>query len=152
MAAGALAATPPAEAGRPARRARTRRHADVIVVGAGASGSAAAHAVAKAGRSVLVLEARDRVGGRTLNHELGHAYPGKIAEIGGTPFVFRSLEVRRFDQWLDQGVAMIHACVEQTDCDRIPRPLAAAQKARGGQDLRLQHLNRVQILAVAFCS
>ena len=32
------------------------------------------------------------------------------------------------------------------------RALAAAQKARGGQDLRLQLLTRVQILAVAFCS
>ena len=83
-AAGTFAATPVAGARAPARRTRARRHADVIVVGAGASGSAAAHAVAKAGRSVLVLEARDRVGGRTLNHELGPAYPGKIAEIGGT--------------------------------------------------------------------
>src|SRR4051812_30306336 len=83
VATGALAATPPAEARRPARRARTRRHADVIVVGAGAAGSAAAHAVAKAGHSVLVLEARDRVGGRTLNHELGPAYPGQNAGNGG---------------------------------------------------------------------
>jgi monoamine oxidase len=83
-AAGTLAATPVAGARASARRGGARRHADVIVVGAGASGSAAAHAVAKAGRSVLVLEARDRVGGRTLNHELGRAYPGKIAEIGGT--------------------------------------------------------------------
>src|SRR3954451_19435790 len=84
VAAGALAATPPAEARRPTRRARTRRRADVIVVGAGAAGSAAGHAVAKAGRSGLVLEARDRVGGRTLNHELGPAYPGRVTEIGGT--------------------------------------------------------------------
>ena len=32
---------------------------------------------------MLVLEARDRVGGRTLNHELGPAHPGKVVEIGG---------------------------------------------------------------------
>jgi monoamine oxidase len=80
----ALGSAADAEA-RPTRHRRaTRRQADVIVVGAGAAGSAAAYAVAKAGRSVIVLEARDRVGGRTLNHSLGPAYPGKIAEIGGT--------------------------------------------------------------------
>ncbi len=37
---------------------------DVIVIGAGVSGLAAAKTIAKAGKKVLVLEARDRVGGR----------------------------------------------------------------------------------------
>ena len=34
------------------------------MIGAGAAGLAAAHELTRAGRSVLVLEARDRVGGR----------------------------------------------------------------------------------------
>jgi monoamine oxidase len=38
--------------------------ADVIVIGAGAAGLAAAAALGRSGRSVLVLEARDRIGGR----------------------------------------------------------------------------------------
>jgi monoamine oxidase len=37
---------------------------DIIVIGAGAAGLAAAAALATSGRSVLILEARDRIGGR----------------------------------------------------------------------------------------
>jgi monoamine oxidase len=57
------------------------RSADVVVVGAGFAGLTAARAVAGAGASVIVLEARNRVGGRVLNHGVGG---GKISEAGGT--------------------------------------------------------------------
>ncbi len=43
---------------------------DVVVIGAGASGLAAADALARAGRSVLVLEARERVGGRVWTRSM----------------------------------------------------------------------------------
>ena len=39
-----------------------------IVVGAGAAGLAAARELARAGRHVIVLEARDRIGGRVFTH------------------------------------------------------------------------------------
>ncbi|HTV03584.1 MAG TPA: FAD-dependent oxidoreductase, partial [Luteitalea sp.] len=42
--------------------------ADVIVIGAGAAGLAAAHALGAAGLRVLILEARARHGGRILTH------------------------------------------------------------------------------------
>src|SRR5712691_8422908 len=40
---------------------------DVLVIGAGAAGLAAAKALVDAGRSVRVLEARDRIGGRVFS-------------------------------------------------------------------------------------
>jgi monoamine oxidase len=66
----ALAGTTPTEA-----------NVDVVIVGAGFSGLAAAREIVGAGWSALVLEARDRVGGKVLNQPIGH---GEITEAGAT--------------------------------------------------------------------
>ena len=79
-AAGAIAALGPVPSVVAATR-KTRLRADVVVVGAGLAGLTAARLIAKTKRSVVVLEARDRVGGRVLNHDLGG---GKVSEAGGT--------------------------------------------------------------------
>ena len=55
-------------------------HFDVVVVGAGMAGLAAARAVERAGRSVAVLEARERAGGRLLTEELAE---GAWVDHGG---------------------------------------------------------------------
>jgi monoamine oxidase len=53
---------------------------DVAVVGAGLSGLCAARGIVEAGRTAVVLEARDRVGGRLLNRTLGD---GVTVDVGG---------------------------------------------------------------------
>lgn len=87
--------------------------ADVIVVGAGAAGLAAAAELGRAGLSVTILEARDRIGGRMftlrdpvyqspieLGAEFIHGLPPEIwtplqavnviiAEVTGEPWCFR---------------------------------------------------------------
>lgn len=58
----------------------TSERVDVVVVGAGLAGLVAARTLSAAGATVRVVEARDRVGGRTLNHDLGD---GEVVEAGG---------------------------------------------------------------------
>jgi monoamine oxidase len=55
------------------------RDADLVVIGAGLAGLSAARAAATAGASVVVVEARDRVGGRVLNEDIGG---GNVVEVG----------------------------------------------------------------------
>lgn len=53
---------------------------DVAIVGAGVAGLTAARELSRAGRSVHVVEARDRVGGRTVGHPLRNGF---TVEMGG---------------------------------------------------------------------
>jgi len=53
--------------------------ADVVVIGAGLAGLSAARRLVDRGRSVVVLEARDRVGGRTLTRNVN----GASLDVGG---------------------------------------------------------------------
>lgn len=57
----------------------TLRESDVAVIGAGPSGLTAAEELRRAGKSVTVLEARERVGGRTWSQVID----GAFLEIGG---------------------------------------------------------------------
>jgi len=77
--------------------------ADVIVIGAGFAGLTAARELVKAGRSVIVIEARDRVGGRVLTHTLAD---GTALDIGG--------------QWTGPGQDRIIALAKEMGLESFP--------------------------------
>jgi len=66
----------------------------VVVIGAGLAGLLAAYRVAQAGHEVVVLEARDRVGGRVWSQELIPGDPRSVVERGGE-FVLDGYDLMR---------------------------------------------------------
>jgi monoamine oxidase len=130
------AASAASAAGRTRAGAAVRR-ADVIVVGAGLAGLAAASDLAHAGHSVVVLEARDRVGGRTLNHPVGK---GEVVEVGGqwvgpgqTRILARakSLGIRTFKTYT-KGAQVFEYLGQQTHFTGLIPPLPGPDAAEFG--------------------
>lgn len=70
---------------------------DAVVLGAGHNGLVAAAYLARAGRSVLVLERRERIGGAADTGELGGVRVPVVAHTVGRlrPLVARELDLRR---------------------------------------------------------
>lgn len=75
----------------------------VLVIGAGLSGLAAARTLHRSGAEVTVLEARSRVGGRT---EGGHTADGTPVELGG--------------QWLGPTQTRMYALVQELGLETFP--------------------------------
>ncbi len=79
----------------------------VVVVGAGLAGLASARALTDAGRDVIVVEARDRVGGRVWSVPLDN---GEIAELGAEWIMPADAAVER---WADRfGIPLVASGVD----------------------------------------
>ncbi len=76
---------------------------DVVIIGAGLAGLTAALELRTAGRSVCVVEARERVGGRTLDYSIGG---GHVVERGG--------------QWIGNTQTEILSLAEELGVDNFP--------------------------------
>jgi phytoene dehydrogenase-like protein len=92
----------------------TSTHYDAIVIGAGPNGLAAAITLARAGQSVLIVEARETIGGGTRSAEL--TLPGFLHDVcsaihplgAGSPF-YRSLPLADYGlTWIQPTLPLAH--------------------------------------------
>ena len=98
---------------------------DVVVVGAGVAGLVAARELARAGRDVVVVEARDRVGGRLLNAELPD---GGVVEVGG--------------QWVGPGQRQVLDLIGELGLATFPTHMDGRHIAEVG-DRRVTYSGRI---------
>ncbi|QEG39828.1 phytoene desaturase family protein [Roseimaritima ulvae] len=107
---------------------------DAIVVGGGPNGLAAAITLARAGRSVLVREAKDRLGGGARTAELTlpgfqHDICSAIHPLGVASPFFRSLPLTDFGlQWIHPELPLAHPI----DGDRAARVSRSLEETADG--------------------
>lgn len=93
---------------------------DVVIVGAGLSGLVAAKRLMQANKRILVLEAQDRVGGRTWSQPLTE---GDFIDVGG--------------QWIGNGHERMYQLVSEAGLKTFPT------YTKGKSILRINSENRV---------
>jgi monoamine oxidase len=97
----------------------TTPEVDVVVVGAGFAGLVAARQLERAGKSVVVIEARDRVGGRTFTE----THHDTWIDLGG--------------QWIGPGQDRVAALADEFAFETYPQPTAGDDVVLDGKALRV---------------
>ena len=87
---------------------------DAVVVGSGPNGLSAAIEIARSGRSVVVLEAKEHAGGGARTIELTepgfyHDVCSAIHPVGAISPFFRDIDLEKWGvEWIDPPIALAH--------------------------------------------
>src|SRR5437667_7651926 len=140
----------------------TQRSYDAIVVGSGPNGLAAAITLARAGRSVLVLEANSTIGGGARSAEL--TLPGFVHDVcsavhplaAGSPF-FKTLPLERFGlEWIHPDIPLAHPLDDGTAAC-LYRDVDLTADSLGGDSRAYRRLMKLlarvgEKMALGFCT
>ncbi len=127
---------------------------DAVVVGAGPNGLAAAVTIARAGRSVLVVEAADRVGGGATSAELTlpgvtHDVCSAVHPLGATSPFLRSLPLEDHGlTWVSPDIDLAHPLDDGTAVC-LSRSLDHTARTLGGDGERWRQARRADHHEVA---
>ncbi|HEY6638477.1 MAG TPA: flavin monoamine oxidase family protein [Solirubrobacterales bacterium] len=119
---------------------------DVVVVGAGLAGLTAARELAGAGLEVRVLEARDRVGGRTLSQSVGDDARGRRSRRrGATRFEPDIVELG--GQWVGPTQHEILSLAQDLGIETYPTPAEGKNLFEDGRGKLKRYRGTIPMLA-----
>jgi phytoene dehydrogenase-like protein len=131
----------------PAGMTSTRSSYDAVVVGAGPNGLAAAIELARNGRSVLVVERNETVGGGSRSAELTlpgftHDVCSAVHPLGRASPFFARLELERHGlEWIEPPIQIAHP-LDDGSAALVHRDVAATARGLGADDRAYRRLLR----------